>query len=292
MERHTRSYLQLIKPGITLSNTISGVAGFFLAVSVVMPDWPVFFKTALGVVAGIALIIASACVVNNIIDRDIDKKMKRTSKREVAAGSIDVPKATIYAIILGLAGFAAILFLTNVLTFVLGVIAYIWYVVIYGIAKRTTPYSTLIGGVAGSLPPMAGYTALTGNIDIAAILLFLILFFWQMPHFYAIAMFRRDDYAAAKLPVWAVARGMKSTKAQIFIFTVLYAFAAALLTFFGYTGIIYLVLSTVLSVYWVYQGASKYTKVDDVKWAKTMFGVSLLVLLAICGLIAVGGFLP
>lgn len=292
MERHTRSYLQLIKPGITLSNTISGVAGFFLAVSVVMPDLPTLFKTALGAVAGTALIIASACVVNNIIDRNIDKKMKRTSRREVAAGSIDVPKAVVYAALLGLVGFASLLLLTNILTFVLGLIAYVWYVVIYGIAKRTTPYSTLIGGVAGSLPPVAGYTALTGTIDSGAVVLFLILFFWQMPHFYAIAMFRRDDYASAKLPVWAVAYGMKSAKAQLFIFTVLYAISAALLTLFGYTGIIYLILTTVLSVYWLYQGASKYTKLDDVKWAKTMFGVSLLVLLALCGLIAVGGFLP
>lgn len=88
MERHTRSYLQLMKPGITLSNTISGIAGFFLAVSVVMPSWPVLLSTAFGTIFGIASIIASACVVNNVLDRDMDKRMKRTSKREVASGSI------------------------------------------------------------------------------------------------------------------------------------------------------------------------------------------------------------
>lgn len=292
MERHTRSYLQLMKPGITLSNTISAIAGFFLAVSLVLPSWAVFFKAGLGVIAGTALIIASACVVNNIIDRNIDKKMKRTSKREVAQGTIDVPKAIIYATILGLAGFTSLLLFTNLLTFWLGVIAYIWYVVIYGYSKRTTPLSTLIGGVAGSLPPVAGYTALTGSIDAAAIILFWILFFWQMPHFYAIAMFRKDDYAAAELPVWSVVYGAKSTKAQIFIFAVLYALTAALPTLFGYTGITYLVISTALSVYWVYKGASTYRRMEDIKWAKMMFGVSLLVLLAICALIAVGGFLP
>jgi protoheme IX farnesyltransferase len=292
MERHTRSYLQLMKPGITLSNTISAIAGFLLAVSVVMPSWPVLWQTALGVICGTALIIASACVVNNVLDRGIDKRMKRTAKREVASGSIRVPQALAYAAALGVAGFALLFFLTNFLTFMLGVIAYVWYVAIYGYAKRTTSYSTLIGGVAGSLPPMAGYTALTGSIDIAAILLFVILFCWQMPHFYAIAMFRRDDYASAKLPVWSVAYGMKSTKAQIFVFTALYAISAALLTFFGYTGIIYLVLSAVLSIYWLYKGASTYTKLDDVKWAKMMFGISLLVLLATCAFIALGGFLP
>ena len=288
MERHTRSYLQLIKPGITMSNTMTGVAGFFLAASAVQFN----LVALIGATVGIALVIASACVLNNIIDRDIDKKMKRTKKREVVSGSISVPKAIIFLVVLGLAGFASLLFLTNVLTFILGLIAYLWYVVIYGIAKRTTPLSTIIGGVAGSLPPMAGYTALTGSIDAAAIILFLILFFWQLPHFYAISMFRQSDYAKAGIPVWAVRYGMKSTKMQIFISVVMYSIVASLLTFFGYTGIIYFVISSALSIYWIYKGIMLYNKVDDVKWARTMFGVSLLVLLAMCLLIAIGGFLP
>lgn len=288
MERHTRSYLQLIKPGITLSNTLSGVAGFFLAASLVT-----FSVTAfIGAVFGIAFIIASACVANNILDRDIDKRMKRTSKRDVASGTISITKAMIFSIVLGVIGFGFLALWTNMITFLLGVLAYIWYVAIYGIAKRTTPYSTIIGGVAGALPPMAGYTALTGRIDAAAIILFLILFFWQLPHFYAISMFRRADYAEAKLPVWAVTYGMKSTKRQIFISVVLYAVTASLLTLYGYTGIIYLVLSSALSVYWMYKGIVLYRKVDDVKWARSMFGVSLLVLLAMIVLISVGGYLP
>jgi protoheme IX farnesyltransferase len=193
---------------------------------------------------------------------------------------------------LGVIGFGFLALWTNILTLLLGVLAYIWYVAIYGIAKRTTPYSTIIGGVAGALPPMAGYTALTGRIDAAAIILFLILFFWQLPHFYAISMFRKADYAEAKLPVWAVTYGMKSTKRQIFISVVFYAVTASLLTLYGYTGIIYLVLSSALSVYWVYRGIVLYRKVDDVKWARSMFGVSLLVLLAMIVLISAGGYLP
>ena len=288
MERHTRSYLQLIKPGITLSNTLSGVAGFFLAASLVTFNVTAF----IGAVLGIAFIIASACVANNILDRDIDKRMKRTSKRDVASGTISITKAMIFSLVLGVIGFGFLALWTNMLTLLLGVLAYIWYVAIYGIAKRTTPYSTIIGGVAGALPPMAGYTALTGRIDAAAIILFLILFFWQLPHFYAISMFRKADYTEAKLPVWAVTYGMKSTKRQIFISVVLYAIAASLLTLYGYTGIIYLVLSSALSVYWVYRGIVLYRKVDDVKWARSMFGVSLLVLLAMIVLISVGGYLP
>ena len=288
MERHTKSYLRLIKPGITLSNTLSGVAGFFLAVSVVSFSISAF----IGATFGIAFIIASACVANNILDRDMDKRMKRTLKRDVANGNISVPKALLFSIVLGAVGFTLLLLLTNVLTLLLGVLAFVWYVVIYGIAKRTTPFSTIVGGVAGALPPMAGYTALTGRVDAAAVILFLILFLWQLPHFYAISMFRQTDYANAKVPVWAVKYGMKSTKLQIFVSVVLYAIVASLLFFFGYTGVIYLVLSTTLSVYWVYKGASLYRKVDDVKWARTMFGVSLMVLMSMLLLISIGGFLP
>ena len=288
MERRSRSYVQLIKPGITLSNTLTGIAGFFLAASVTAFS----FTALIGVIVGIACIIASGCVFNNILDRDIDKRMKRTKKRDVASGVISVRKALLFAVVLGIVGFGAIGLLTNILTLLLGAIAFVWYVVIYGYAKRTTVYSTLIGGVAGSLPPVAGYTALTGRIDAAAVILFLILFFWQMPHFYAIAMFRRSDYADAKLPIWSVTYGMKSSKRQILAFTIIYALSVGALYVYDYVGIIYLVLSTVLSTYWLHQGVSSYSKLDDEKWARKMFGVSLLVLLSMCLLIAVGGFLP
>jgi protoheme IX farnesyltransferase len=288
MERRSRSYLQLIKPGITLSNTMTGVAGFFLATSIVAFD--VF--ALIGTFVGIATIIASACVFNNVLDRDIDVRMKRTAKREVASGAISAKKALIFGGILALFGFTVILALTNTLTFLLGVVAFVWYVSIYGFAKRTSVYSTLIGGVAGALPPVAGYTSLTGQIDAAAISLFLILFFWQMPHFYAIAMFRKKDYANAKLPIWSVVYGMKETRRQIMLFAVLYAMSASLLTLFGYTGIVYLVLSTALSLYWIATGLRSYGKLNDVKWARRMFGVSLIVLLAMIVLIAIGGYLP
>ena len=288
MEKRSKSYLQLIKPGITLSNTITGIAGFFLAASIV----PFSFTVLVGVVIGIAAIIASACVFNNVLDRNIDKHMKRTKKRDIASGVISVPKALIFASVLGLIGFSAILVLTNFLTFILGVVAFVWYIVVYGYAKRTTAFSTLVGGVSGALPPAAGYTALTGRIDEAAIILFVILFFWQMPHFYAIAMFRRDDYKQAKLPIWSVKYGMQSAKKQIFIFTVIYAIAAGLLYVFDYTHITYLVISSALSAYWLYQGIVNYKKLDDEKWARKMFGVSLLIMLSMSLLIAVGGFLP
>lgn len=288
MERRSRSYLQLIKPGITLSNTLTAIAGYLLAASFLEFKIASFIASAVG----IALIIASACVVNNVIDRDIDRRMKRTAKRDVANGKISVRKAILFAVIIGIAGFGTILLLTNLLTFTLGVIAYIWYIIIYGIAKRKTAWSTLIGGVAGALPPVAGYTALSGRIDAAAMILFFMMLLWQMPHFYSIAMFRRSDYAKAKLPIWSVSYGMKSAKRQILLFAALYGLSSILLTLYGYTGIVYLDLSFAIAIYWVYRGIAIYNRYDDERWARKMFGTSLLVLLTMCTLVAIGGYLP
>lgn len=288
MERHTRSYLQLIKPGITLSNTLSATAGFLLASSIFGFHW----QAGVGVIGGVALVIASACVINNIIDRDLDAKMKRTKGREIAAGHIHIPAATIYAIILGVAGFSLLAVWTNWLTFALGVIAYIWYVVIYGIAKRTTPLSTIIGGVCGALPPVAGYTAVANTLDGTAWVLFGLLMVWQLPHFYAIAIFRKDDYKKAGLPVWSVRYGVHSTKIQIFFWVVVFALLVPLLTLMHVTGLIYVIVMGLLALYWIFQGARYFQREPDERWAKRMFGVSLIVLLALCGAIALGHYLP
>ena len=113
-----------------------------------------------------------------------------------------------------------------------------------------------------------------------------------MAHFYAIAVFRKDDYASAKLPVWSVVYGLKSTKRQILIFAVVYGFSSLLLSVYGYTGFIYLTFSSLVAVYWVYRGISLYSVLDDVKWSRKMFGASLLVMLSMCTLIAIGGYVP
>jgi protoheme IX farnesyltransferase len=277
-----------MKPGITLSNSLSALAGFLLASSL----YGFTLTTLIGAIGGVAFVIASACVVNNVIDRDLDAKMKRTKGREIAAGKISVPAATIYAIILGVIGFGLLIIWTNWLTAGLGLLSYVWYVVVYGIAKRTTPLSTIIGGVCGALPPVAGYTAVTGQIDLTAWILFGLLMVWQLPHFYAISIFRRDDYKQAKLPVWSVRYGISSTKKQIFFWVVIFALLTPLLTLVGPTGWVYLVVMLALSLYWIFQGVRYYNIDNDERWAKRMFGVSLLVLLTLDVVIAVGALLP
>lgn len=282
-----RAYLHLLKPGITISNTISAMAGFMLGVSVMH----VFDASRfIALTAGIAAIIGSACVINNIIDEKIDAKMKRTKRREIVTGVIAKSAAVAYGAALGVFGFGVILLGTNVLTTILGMVAYLSYVVIYGAAKRTTHWSTIIGTLPGALPLVAGYAAVTGRLDSASIVLFILMVLWQLGHFYAIAMFRRDDYAAAGVPVWSVKKGMASTKRQLFVGVWLFALAAPVLTLLGYTHIIFAVGMTGCALAWGIVGWRRYAQ-NDVAWARSMFGVSLIVLLAMCGLVAIGGFL-
>ena len=288
MERHTRSYLQLIKPGITLSNTIAAAAGLALGSSVVAAST----TTVFGLIVGTMLVIASACVVNNITDRNIDRKMKRTSKRELAMNAISVPKAGLFATLLGLAGFTTLFLWTNPLTTFIGLVAVIWYVIIYGLLKRHSLWSTIVGGVAGALPPVAGYVAAVGQIDAAAIILFFMMYFWQMPHFYAIAIFRKQDYVASGLPIWTVRRNVSEAKLQMLIFTFLFALTGPLLTVFGYTGLWFAFGIVVLSLYWVSMGVILYNKFSDEVWAKRMFRISLVVMLAMSALVAIGGYTP
>jgi protoheme IX farnesyltransferase len=276
-----------LKPGITVSNTISAVAGYFLGVATAddFNGWALA-----GLTFGIAGIIGSACVANNVLDEKIDARMKRTKRREVVTGRVSKRAALVYSVLLGIVGFVLILTLTNVLTAILGVVAYVSYVAIYGAAKRTTIWSTVIGTLPGALPLVAGYTAMTGRLDAAVAVLFVMMVFWQLGHFYAIAMFRRDDYAAAGLPVWSVAKGLASTKRQLFLFVWMFLLSAPLLTLLGYTGVMYAVAMTGVGLIWVVNGFRKYS--DDVAWSRRMFFVSLTVLLTMCLLITIGGFLP
>lgn len=242
----------------------------------------------IGAVAGTALVIAAACVINNYIDRGIDSKMKRTRGRALVTHDISAVAALSFATILLLGGFSLLIFLTNWLVVVLGAVALFSYVVLYGVAKRRTAFGTLVGTLPGGLPPVAGYVAVTGTLDLASVLLFFLLLSWQMAHFYSIAMRRRDEYKAAGLPVWAVVYGMEATKRQVIGFVILYIAAGLTLTIFGYTGIIFAAVTTILGVMWLLKGRGK----ADETWALRMFLFSLAVLLITIAMIAVGGLLP
>lgn len=283
-----REYYQLAKPGIVKGNLLSLLAGYFLATSLYGFD----LLALVGVLLGTALVIASGCVYNNYLDRHIDAKMDRTKNRALVLHTISASDALVYATILGVIGLGVLWLLVNPLVTLLGAIGLVWYVCIYGFAKRQTPWSTLIGTACGAIPPVAGYAATSGQLDLAALLLFVILVVWQMPHFYAIAIRREAEYRAGGIPVLAVVKGAKLTKQRIVAYMVVFCATVPLLSVYGYTGLTYLVLSIALAVYWLTIALRTWHEPDDKKWAGRIFGVSLLVLLIQSGLIATGHILP
>lgn len=251
-------------------------------------DWWVF----VALLAGTALVIASGCVFNNYLDRNIDKKMDRTKKRSLVIGDISARNALIYASILGTAGFAILAAYTNLVTVIVGLIGIIDYVILYGWAKRNTVHSTLIGGISGSTSLVAGHTAVTGAFDEVALLLFLIMALWQMPHFYAIGIYKHKDYAAAKLPILTVQKGIGAAKKEILFYIIGYIAAVSLLAILGHAGYTYLAVMLAITFWWLWIALQGPRAKDDIKWAHKIFGISLLVLMAFSVMISLDHWLP
>lgn len=281
-----KKYYRLTKPGIVYGNALTVIGGFFLA-----SKGHINLGLFAGTLFGVCLIMASACVFNNYVDRGLDEQMARTKKRALVTKEISERNALIFATILGLSGFGLLGIFTNLLTVLLGVIAIGMYVVVYGIAKRKTVYGTLVGSVPGALPPVAGYTAVTNSLDTAAILLFVIMVLWQMPHFYAIAMYRYKDYKAAGLPVLPVVKGMQITKIQIILYVIAFIIVSVLLSA-NYTGISYLLVMAVVGGLWLVKGLRSFKTEKNEVWARGMFGFSLIVLLVFSVMISVDVWLP
>ncbi len=189
-------YYLLMKPGIIFGNVVTFAAGFLLA-SKGDIKMGLFFTTLLG----LSLIIASACVFNNYIDRYVDKKMERTKKRALASGLIKGRDALAFAVLLGIAGNLTLFLYANGLTVAVANVGFVVYVFLYSFLKCRTTYSTLIGSISGAIPPVVGYCAVSNQFDLAAGILFIIMIFWQMPHFFAIGLWHIDDYAKAEIPI-------------------------------------------------------------------------------------------
>ncbi|MDB5161151.1 MAG: Protoheme farnesyltransferase [Candidatus Saccharibacteria bacterium] len=229
-------------------------------------------------ILGLSLVIGSACVFNNYIDRDIDALMARTKKRALTAGTVSGSSALVYASVLVLLGLGLLVAYANLLTAFIALFGFFAYVIIYGAAKRRSVHGTVVGSISGAVPPVVGYCAVTGRLDAGALILFLILVCWQMPHFYAIAMYRHDDYAAAKIPVLPVSKGMGAAKVQIMAYIAAFIIAAAALTAFDYTGYIYLTVVLLLGFAWLWFGGTGFKTDDDKQWGRKMFLYSLIVI--------------
>lgn len=282
-----QTYYRLTKPGIIYGNAIAAAGGFLLA-----SNGHINFGLFLATLAGLSLVIASACVTNNYIDRDIDAKMARTKNRALASGAVSVRNSLIYAAGLGLAGALTLALFTNILTATLALFGWFAYVVLYGIGKRRTVHGTVIGSISGAVPPVVGYCAVTNRLDAGALLLFLVLVCWQMPHFYAIAMYRLKDYAAASIPVLPLKKGSHATKVQMLVYILAFIVATSLLTVLGYTGYTHLAVMILLGLAWLRLSLQGFKAASDEQWARKLFGFSLIVLLVFSAIISVDAWLP
>lgn len=281
------AYYRLTKPGIIYGNLLTVIAGYFFA-----NTRPISWMSFAGVVFGTTGVIASACVVNNYIDRRIDRRMQRTKKRALVVGSITPRAALMFAGMLGLSGFAVLALYTNPLTVGVGVIGFIDYVIAYTYIKRHSVYGTLVGTICGAMPIVAGYTAATGIIDANVALLFASMVFWQMVHFYAIAMYRAPEYAAAHIPVMPLVRGKDRTRLHMMYYIAAFLAAVIALHLYGSAGIVFLVVMISLGVRWFIFAARAYHEKQSDAWARRMFGQSLQVLLGMSVLLTGNTWLP
>ena len=283
-----RDYLRLTKPGVMLGNLITTVAGFLFAANGRI-DWKLFLATNIGT----GLVISSACVLNNILDQDIDAKMERTKTRPLITGEANSKIATIFGIIIGLIGLSLLIIWTNWCVVGVGLFGFITYVWLYGaLGKRKSVHGTLVGSLSGAAPILAGYVAVNHGLDAAAILLFLVLFFWQMPEFYSISIYRRNEYAKAGIPVSSVVRGNNATKRQIFFYTVLTVAAMIGLAVTPLASFTYLVVVLAFGAYWLNLAAEGLMTQDDDGWARRNFHFALIVLLTFCFTISINAWLP
>lgn len=272
-----KKYLFLTKPGILFGNFVTTLGGFFLAA-----QGSVDFLLLIITLLGTTLVVASGCVVNNVIDQDIDHKMERTMNRALVTKTISPTIALVFSAILGLLGFALLWFFVNAYAVGFAVLGFIVYVVFYSLwSKRTSIHQTVIGSVSGACPPVIGYTAVSHEFDVAALLLFLAYALWQMPHSWAIAIYRFNDYKNAGIPILPVARSIFRTKIESLIYVFLFAAVLNGLYCFGYTNAIFLIVFNVLCLYWIYISIIGFKAENDQIWAKRSFLYSVILITAL-----------
>lgn len=246
-----RRYLELTKPRIVALITFTALVGTLLA----SPGWPPLRAVLWGTL-GIALAAACAAAINHVLDRRIDEQMSRTRSRPLPRGQLTERSALLFAAGLGVLAMTILSFLVNPLTAALTFVSLIGYAVIYTAwLKRATPQNIVIGGAAGAAPPVLGWAAVTNTVDPHALLLFLIIFVWTPPHFWALAIARKDEYARAGIPMLPVTHGVEYTRLQILLYSVLLLVVTLLPAITGMSGLIYLAAALVLGVRFLYYAA-------------------------------------
>ncbi|MCI0182794.1 MAG: heme o synthase [Acidibacillus sp.] len=273
-----RDYVNVVKPGITMSNMMTAFVGLWLA----SQGRPAFGLTLI-TLAGSGLVVMSGCAFNNYMDQDIDQFMARTQDRPLPNSRIPAWSVLLLGAILGILGISLLGIFANTLSAVMALIGLFFYVIVYtALTKRTTTLSTVIGGVSGAMPPLIGWTAITGSLGMSGWLLFIFMFLWQPPHFLALAMRRVKDYAAAGIPLLPVVYGFPPTKRQIVIWTATLIPASLLLTIVHAEGWIYFFTALIFGGIWLVKGIKGFKAKDDIAWATDMFKFSLIYLMVLC----------
>nr|WP_279665037.1 heme o synthase [Ectobacillus ponti] len=262
----------LVKMGIVNSNALTTFAGFWLALHFNgISFWSAWDKMIFTML-GSSLIIAGSCSLNNYIDRDIDHLMERTKNRPTVTGKYKGSFVLTFGLLLLLIGFGLLL-LASPMAAMIGFIGTFTYVVLYSLwTKRMYTLNTVVGSISGAVPPLIGWSAIDGNLDFVAWMMFLLMFIWQIPHFLALAMKRVEEYRAAGIPMLPVVHGFEMTKRQIMIWII----CLLPLPFYMHAlGTVFMVLATVLNIGWLALGLYGYRSADDVKWSVKMFVYSL-----------------
>ena len=254
-----KSYYQLCKPNVVYMMLICAFVGMLLAEQTVSSYSYLFIA-----LTGIALCAASAAAINQVVDREADASMTRTDQRPLPKGDLSVMHASIFAFVIGLLGALILYFYVNLLTMILTIGSLIGYAFIYTVyLKRATPQNIVIGGLAGAAPPLLGWSSVSNTIDPYALLLVLIIFVWTPPHFWALAIYRKDEYAKESIPMMPVTHGVAFTKLQIVLYTIILFIVSVLPYVVLMSGIIYLVSALVLSTIFLYYSVNLFYSDED-----------------------------
>jgi protoheme IX farnesyltransferase len=266
-----RDYYELTKPRVVMLIVFTAIVGMFVSV----PGWPGIVPLVFGTL-GIGLAASSAAVYNHVLDARIDIQMMRTRGRPLPQGKLTQKSALTFATALCVIAMLILWLLVNPLTAILTFVSLIGYAVIYtGWLKRATPQNIVIGGAAGAAPPILGWTAVTNQVEAGALLMFLIVFVWTPPHFWALAIARKEEYAKVDIPMLPVTHGEAYTRLNILLYSILLVLVTILPYLIGMSGIIYLLTALVLDAYFMYYAIQMYRVPDDMELPMKMFKFSI-----------------
>ena len=289
---HWRDYYELCKPRVVALIVFTAIIGMFLAVdNLSFMRSPEFISLAIYATIGIGMAAASAAAINQIVEQKVDAEMKRTHNRPLPTGHISNRQALVFAAVMGVISMLILVLLVNILTAVLTFLSLIGYAFIYTLyLKRATPQNIVIGGAAGAAPPVLGWAAIADAAPVQSWILFLIIFIWTPPHFWALAIAKVEDYAKVNIPMLPVTHGVEYTRLQVLLYAILLVIVTMLPFLVGMNGLIYFFGALILGAIFIYYSAKMQNPANE-KYPMKTFGFSILYLMLLFALLLVDHYL-